>query len=93
MEINFRHEINGEKVITAVAQDADTGEILMLANMNSAKAIHIQTLVTPPLKYIKTIYTGMQAIRTNVIFVANVILIPPQDSRKDLHLQRHPRIL
>ena len=34
MEINFRHEINGEKVITAVAQDADTGEILMLANMN-----------------------------------------------------------
>ena len=34
MEINFRHEINGEKVITAVAQDADTNEILMLANMN-----------------------------------------------------------
>ena len=34
MEINFRHEINGMKVITAVAQDAETGEILMLANMN-----------------------------------------------------------
>lgn len=34
MEINFRHEINGVKVITAVAQDADTNEILMLANMN-----------------------------------------------------------
>ena len=34
MEINFRREINGEKVITAVAQDAETGEILMLANMN-----------------------------------------------------------
>ena len=34
MEINFRHEINGMKVITAVAQDADTGEILMIANMN-----------------------------------------------------------
>lgn len=34
MKINFRHEINGEKVITAVAQDIDTGEILMLANMN-----------------------------------------------------------
>ncbi len=34
MEINFRHEINGEKVITAVAQDAVSGEILMIANMN-----------------------------------------------------------
>ena len=34
MEINFRHEINGVKVITAVAQDAESGEILMIANMN-----------------------------------------------------------
>lgn len=34
MEINFRHEINGENVITAVAQDAVSGEILMIANMN-----------------------------------------------------------
>ena len=34
MEINFRHEINGVKVITAIAQDAETSEILMLANMN-----------------------------------------------------------
>ena len=34
MEINFRHEINGQKVITAVAQDYETNEILMLANMN-----------------------------------------------------------
>lgn len=34
MEINFRHEINGKKVITAVAQDAVSGEILMIANMN-----------------------------------------------------------
>lgn len=34
MEINFRHEINGMKVITAVAQDAVSGEILMIANMN-----------------------------------------------------------
>ena len=34
MEINFRHEINGVKVITAIAQDAETNEILMLANMN-----------------------------------------------------------
>ena len=35
MEINFRHEINGVKVITAIAQDADTDEVLMLANMNN----------------------------------------------------------
>lgn len=34
MEINFRHEINGVKVITAIAQDSETKEILMLANMN-----------------------------------------------------------
>ncbi len=34
MKINFRHEINGEKVIIAVAQDAESGEILMIANMN-----------------------------------------------------------
>lgn len=34
MKINFRHEINGVKVITAIAQDAKTNQILMLANMN-----------------------------------------------------------
>ena len=34
MNINFRHEINGEKLITAIAQDYDTNEILMVSNMN-----------------------------------------------------------
>lgn len=34
MNINFRHEINGEKLITAIAQDYETNEILMVANMN-----------------------------------------------------------
>lgn len=34
MEINFRHEVNGEKVITAIAQDYKTNQILMVANMN-----------------------------------------------------------
>lgn len=34
MEINFRHEINGMKVITAIAQDFETNQILMVANMN-----------------------------------------------------------
>ena len=44
MEINFRHEINGVKVITAIAQDAKTNKILMLANMN--KEALIKTLET-----------------------------------------------
>lgn len=34
MNIDFRHEINGEKLITAIAQDYETNEILMVANMN-----------------------------------------------------------
>lgn len=34
MNINFRHEINGKKLITAIAQDYETNEILMVANMN-----------------------------------------------------------
>lgn len=34
MKINFRHEINGEKLITAIAQDYETNQILMVANMN-----------------------------------------------------------
>ncbi len=34
MNINFRREINGEKLITAIAQDYETNEILMVANMN-----------------------------------------------------------
>ena len=44
MEINFRHEINGVKVITEIAQDAKTNQILMLANMN--KEALIKTLET-----------------------------------------------
>ncbi len=44
MKINFRHEINGVKVITAIAQDAKTNQILMLANMN--KEALIKTLET-----------------------------------------------
>ena len=39
MEINFRHEINGIKVITAIAQDVNTNQILMLANMNKEALI------------------------------------------------------
>ena len=52
MEINFRHEINGQKVITAVAQDADTNQILMLANMN--KEALIKTIQTGNAHYWST---------------------------------------
>ena len=52
MEINFRHEINGVKVITAIAQDAKTKEILMLANMN--KEALIKTIETGKAHYWST---------------------------------------
>ena len=52
MNINFRHEINGVKVITAIAQDADTQEILMLANMN--KEALIKTIETGKAHYWST---------------------------------------
>ena len=34
MELNFRLEINGEKLVIAIAQDYQTNEILMVAFMN-----------------------------------------------------------
>ena len=52
MNINFRHEINGVKVITAVAQDAQTNEILMLANMN--KEALVKTIETGKAHYWST---------------------------------------
>jgi phosphoribosyl-AMP cyclohydrolase len=52
MNINFRHEINGVKVITAVAQDFETNEILMLANMN--KEALIKTIETGKAHYWST---------------------------------------
>lgn len=52
MKINFRHEINGVKVITAIAQDAETKEILMLANMN--KEALIKTIQTGKAHYWST---------------------------------------
>lgn len=52
MNINFRHEINGVKVITAVAQDSETNEILMLANMN--KEALVKTIETGKAHYWST---------------------------------------
>jgi phosphoribosyl-AMP cyclohydrolase len=33
-QLNFRHQIKGENLIIAVAQDHNTGEVLMVAYMN-----------------------------------------------------------
>ena len=52
MKINFRHEINGVKVITAIAQDVDTNQILMVANMD--KQALIKTLKTKKAHYWST---------------------------------------
>jgi len=52
MKINFRHEIGGEKLITAIAQDFKTNEILMVANMNK-KALE-ETLKTKTAHYWST---------------------------------------
>lgn len=52
MEINFKHEINGVKVITAVAQDFKTNEILMLAYMN--KEALMKTIKTGKAHYWST---------------------------------------
>lgn len=52
MKVNFRHEINGVKVITAIAQDAKTNQILMLANMN--KEALIKTIKTDKAHYWST---------------------------------------
>jgi len=37
-QLNFRHRINGENLIIAVAQDHNTGEVLMVAYMNQEAA-------------------------------------------------------
>lgn len=34
LQLNFRHKINGEPVIIAIAQDYITSEVLMVAHMN-----------------------------------------------------------
>jgi phosphoribosyl-AMP cyclohydrolase len=33
-ELNYRHVVNGEKLVIAIAQDYKTGEVLMVAYMN-----------------------------------------------------------
>jgi phosphoribosyl-AMP cyclohydrolase len=52
MKINFRHEIGGEKLIIAIAQDWKTNEILMVANMN--KEALLKTIQTKKAHYWST---------------------------------------
>jgi phosphoribosyl-AMP cyclohydrolase len=44
IEPNFRHEINGKKLATAIVQDKDTNEVLMLAFID--KEAYMKTLET-----------------------------------------------
>jgi len=52
MELNFRLDVNGEKLIIAVAQDYKTDEVLMVAFMNR-EAVE-QTLKTKKAHYYST---------------------------------------
>lgn len=52
MELNFRLEINGEKLIIAIAQDYETNDILMVAFMNK-EAVE-QSLKTKKAHYYST---------------------------------------
>lgn len=52
MELNFRHEKNGEKLIIAIAQDYETNEVLMVAFMNP-QAVE-DTLKTKKVHYYST---------------------------------------
>ena len=52
MELNFRHEKNGEKLIIAVAQDYKTNEVLMVAFMNRQAVF--ETLETKKAHYYST---------------------------------------
>ncbi len=33
-QLNYRHVVNGEKLVIAISQDYETGEVLMVAYMN-----------------------------------------------------------
>lgn len=52
MELNFRLEINGEKLVIAIAQDYETNDILMVAFMNK-EAVE-QSLKTKKAHYYST---------------------------------------
>ena len=52
LDLNFRHEVGGEKLIIAIAQDYESSEVLMVAYMN--KEALIKTLETKIAHYWST---------------------------------------
>ncbi len=52
LDLNFRHEIGGEKLVIAIAQDYESFEVLMVAYMNK-KAL-LKTLQTGKAHYWST---------------------------------------
>lgn len=52
IEPNFRHEINGKKLATAIVQDYNTNEVLMLAFID--KDAYIKTLKTKKAHFYST---------------------------------------
>ncbi len=50
--LNFRHEVNGEPLVVAVAQDADEGKVLMVAYANEEAVF--KTLTTGKAHYWST---------------------------------------
>lgn len=52
LNLNFRHDVNGENLVIAVAQDYETSEVLMVAFMN--KEAVLKTLETGKAHYWST---------------------------------------
>ena len=52
LDLNFRHEVGGEKLIIAIAQDYESSEVLMVAYMN--KEALMKTLETKIAHYWST---------------------------------------
>lgn len=52
IEPNFRHEINGKKLATAIVQDYDTNEVLMLAFID--KEAYVKTIETKKAHFFST---------------------------------------
>jgi phosphoribosyl-AMP cyclohydrolase len=52
LDLNFRHEVGGEKLVIAIAQDYESSEVLMVAYMN--KEALIKTLETKIAHYWST---------------------------------------
>ena len=80
MKINFKHEINGEKLITAIAQDFKSNQILMVGNMN--KEALIKTLKTGKAHYWSRYFSSCSL---------NFIGVPASLSKSSVYMKMKPR--